>query len=133
MLKVKTAAGDTLSLSGNKRIPKDITKAEAGAATPFKCGAPLEVKVTSARDTRNSGSATSESKSFLKRLFGGGADDEKPLQQLIQASVLGAGGEIYSGFYLKGDKENLRQPPRPTFTIVTTDGKEMASGNMEFG
>jgi hypothetical protein len=58
---------------------------------------------------------------------------EKPLQQLIQASVLGAGGEMYSSFFLKEDKGKLRQPPKPTFTVVTTDGKEVASGNMEFG
>lgn len=132
MLKVKTIAGDTLNLSGYKRIPKDTTKAEAGASTPFRCGSPLEVKVTSARDTRNMGSTASESGSFLDRFFGGSAVAEKPLQQLIQASVLGAGGETYSGFSLQG-KGNLRQPSKPTFTVVTTDGKQVASGNMEFG
>jgi hypothetical protein len=40
---------------------------------------------------------------------------------------------MYSSFYLKEDKENLRQPPKPAFTINTTDGKQVASGNMEFG
>ena len=132
MLKVKTTTGDTLNLSGYKRIPKDTTKAEAGASTPFKCGAPLEVKVTSARDTRNSGSSAPESGSFLDRFFSGSAGAEPVLQQLIQASVIGAGGEIYSGFNLQG-KGNLRQPSKPTFTVVTTDGKQVASGNMEFG
>jgi hypothetical protein len=132
-IKVKTAAGENLILSGYKTTLKDTTKAVAGAATPFKCGAPLEVKVTSARDNRNLGSTTQESGSFLSRFFGGSAGAEPVLQQFIQASVLGAGGETYSSFFLKQDKGNLRQPPKPTFTIATADGKEVASGNMEFG
>ena len=132
-LKVKTATGETMILSGYKRTPKDTIKAEAGVATPFKCGAPLEVKVTSVRDTRNSGSTASDSGSFLDRFFGGSAGSEPVLQQLIQASVLGAGGEMYSNFYLKEDKGNLRQPPKPAFAINTADGKQVASGNMEFG
>jgi hypothetical protein len=131
-LKVENAAGETLILSGYKRTPKDTTMARADAATPFKCGAPLEVKVTSARDTRNMGSTASESGSFLDWFFSRSAGSEPVLQQLIQASVLGAGGETYSSFFLQG-KGNLRQPPKPTFTINTADGKEVASGNMEFG
>jgi hypothetical protein len=106
--------------------------ARADAATPFNCGAPLEVKVTSARNTRNSDPTASESGSFLDRFFSGSTGSEPVLQQLIQASVFGAGGEMYSGFYLQG-KGNLSQPSKPTFTVVTTDGKEVASGNMEFG
>jgi len=39
----------------------------------------------------------------------------------------------YSIFFLKEDKGKLRQPPKPIFTVATTDGKEVASGNMEFG
>ena len=39
----------------------------------------------------------------------------------------------YSSFFLKEDKGKLRQPPKPIFTVATTDGKEVASGNMEFG
>ena len=132
-LKVKTAAGETLILNGSKRTPKDTIKAGAGVATPFQCGAPLEVKVTAVRDNRNSGSTASESGSFLDRFFGGSAGSEPELQQLIQASVFGAGGEMYSSFYLKEDKGNLGQPPKPAFTINTTDGKQVASGNMEFG
>jgi hypothetical protein len=46
--------------------------------------------------------------------------------------VIGAGGETYSGFYLQ-DKGTLRQPPKPTFAVFTTDGKQVDSGNMEFG
>ena len=132
-LKVKNAAGETLILSGYKRTPKDTTMARADAATPFKCGAPLEVKVMSARDNRNSGSTASESGSFLDWVFGGSAGAEPVLQQFIQASVLGAGGETYSSFFLKGDKGNLRQLPKPAFAINTADGKQVASGNMEFG
>lgn len=131
-IKVKTTAGENLILSGYKRTPKDTTKTEAGAPTPFKCGSPLEIKVTSARDTRVVAANTQESGSLLGRIVRYFAGDEKPLQQLIQASVIGAGGETYSGFYLQ-DKGKLRQPSKPTFTVITADGKQVASGNMEFG
>ena len=132
-IKVKTAADENLILSGYKSTPKDTTKAVAGTATPFKCGAPLEIKVASARDNRDNVTDAQESGSlrgWLASIFTG---TEKPLQQFIQASVLGAGGETYSSFFIKEDKGNLRQPPKPTFTVATTDSKEVASGNMEFG
>jgi hypothetical protein len=132
-IKVKAAAGDTLILSGYKRTPTGTAKAEAGASMPFKCGSPLEIKVASERDTRNMDATAPESGSGLVRLFRGSTRAEKPLQQLIQASVIGVGGEQYSSFFLKETKGNLRQPPKPTFVITTTDGKEVASGNLEFG
>jgi len=130
-IKVKTSSGETLVVSGYKRSPKDTIKADAGASTPFKCGAPLEVKVTSRRDPNVVATSPPESGSLWDRLFGNSGASNQPLQQLIQASVIGAGGETYSGFYLQ-DKGPLRRPPKPVFTI-TTDGKRVASGNLEFG
>ena len=119
-------------LSGYKRTPKDTIQAGAGAATPFKCGAPLEVKVMSARDNRNSGSPR------RNRIVSGLGFREAPVpNRLLQSSSrlpsLGTGGETYSSFFLKGDKGKLRQPPKPAFAIATADGKQVASGNMEFG
>jgi hypothetical protein len=131
-IKVKTSADETLIMSGYKRVPKDITKAQAGASAPFKCGPPLEIKVTSRRDANAVAAPVQQSGSVFSRLFGNSGNSNPPLQQLIQASVIGAGGEMYSGFYLQ-DKGNLRQPPKPTFAIFTADGKQVDSGNMEFG
>jgi hypothetical protein len=131
-IKVKTSSDETLVVSGSKRSPKDTTKAEAGASTPFKCGSPLEVKVTSRRDGNVVATPAPESGSLWDRLLGNSRASNPPMQQLIQASVIGAGGEMYSGFYLQ-DKGTLRQPPKPTFAILSTDGKQVDSGNMEFG
>jgi hypothetical protein len=55
------------------------------------------------------------------------------LQQRIQAYVQGAGGEQYSSFNLREAKGKMKEPPKPTFAIATADGKEVESGNMEFG
>jgi len=131
-IKVKTSSDETLIVSGSKRSPTDTTKADAGVSTPFKCGSPLEIKVTSKRDQTVVATPAPEPVSLLDRFFGNSRASSQPLQQLIQASVIGAGGETYSGFYLQ-DKGSLRQPPRPTFAVFTTDGKQVDSGNMEFG
>ena len=131
-IKVKSSSDETLVLNGSKRSPKDTTKAEAGASTPFKCGSPLEVKVTSRRDANVVATPAPALGSLLSRWVGKASASSQPLQQLIQASIIGAGGETYSGFYLQ-DKGTLRQPPKPTFAVFTTDGKLVDSGNMEFG
>jgi hypothetical protein len=131
-IKVKTSPDETLVMSGIKRAVKEITKAEAGAATPFKCGPPLDIKVSSSRDTSVVVATTSGSRSVFSRLLGNSRPADQPLQQRIQASVVGAGGETYSGFYLLGGG-NVRQPSQPTYTILTANGKLVESGNMEFG
>ena len=131
-LKVNSAAGgETLILDAFKRTPEGTVKAEAGATAPFKSGSPLEVKVTSERDTRNDVSSMQASDPMLDRPKGG-TSSEKPVQQLIQAYVVGAGGETYGSFYLQG-KGKLHDPPNPVFTVTNAKGKQVASGNMEFG
>ena len=129
-IKAKTASDETLVLSGYKHVPKEITKVEAGVSAPFKCGPPLEIKVTASRDSSVVVATTAGS--VISRIFGNSSAAKQPLQERIQASVIGAGGEMYSSFYLQ-DKTNLRQPPNPTYAIKTADGKLVESGNMEFG
>ena len=123
-LKVNSAAGgETLILDAFKRTPEGTVKAEAGATAPFKSGSPLEVKVTSERDTRNDVSSMQASDPMLDRPKGG-ASSEKPVQQLIQAYVVGAGGETYGSFYLQG-KGKLHDPPNPVFTVTNAKGKQV--------
>ena len=50
-IQAKTSSGETLVVSGSKRSLDESIKAEAGTSTPFKCGSPLEVKVTVSRET----------------------------------------------------------------------------------
>jgi hypothetical protein len=49
----------------------------------------------------------------------------------INATVVGAGGEVYSTFQ-RGDGFRSR-PPKPSFTIVQAGGKAVASGSLEYG
>lgn len=131
-LNVQTGAGETLVLSGSKRSPKDTAKAGLDAPTPFLCGSPLEMKATSRRDRSGVTTSTTGSGSFWDSLVGNSSSTDRPLQQLIEASVMGAGGEMYSGFYLQG-KGGSHQPAKPAFTVFAADGRQVASGNMEFG
>lgn len=125
-IKAQTSGGETLTMNGTKRNAQDTTKAEAGAPTPFKCGAPLVIKVAATRENNVVPTAPGSSSPTF-RFF-----TEQPLQENIQASAIGAGGETYSGFYLQG-KGGLRQPPKPVYAITTSDGKQVESGDMEFG
>lgn len=131
-LKATTPAGDSLILNGYRRSPKDTVKAEANVTTRFDCGAPLRIKVTSARVTPTSVPVSPNSGSLSGRIKGLLPNKSAPVLQRIQASVIGAGGETYSSFVLL-DKKGSRQPPKPVFTIRTVDGKQVGSGNLEFG
>jgi hypothetical protein len=130
MLQARTTAGQTLTVEGTKYTLSEPVKAGVDAPTPFKCGAPLEVHVESERAGGGVGSVDSESRSLWSRLAGI-FTGSKSVEQLIEASVTGAGGETYQIFFLD-DKSVRREPQSPTFTI-TAAGKEVASGKMEFG
>lgn len=104
-LDAKAGDGQPLQLMAYKRTVKPSFKAEAGAPAELRVGAPLEVKVTA-----------------LKR----GNDNLG-----INGVVVGAGGETYMRF-AKG-KDLNGEPAKPVFNIVDAGGKEVASGNLEFG
>ena len=91
-LKVKTADGGTLTLAGSKRAMEDPVKAVAGASTPLRFGTPLQVNVSSARQTTTVASGL---QSLVGRLFGRSSPSNEPWNQVIQASILGLGGEQY--------------------------------------
>lgn len=101
----KAGDGKPLRLMAFKPTIKPSFKAEAGAAGELRCGAPLEVKVTTEKDG--------------------------PGRLNINAVVVGAGGETYRSF-AKG-KDLNEEPAKPAFNIVDASGKEVASGNLEFG
>ncbi len=120
VLKGKTAAGDSLIMSGIKRAPEGTVKAVAGETTPLKCGAPLQINLSSV-PTRAAGG-------LLQGLFG-----QAGPAQTIQASILGAGGETYSAPQLMGARGMGRPPTGPTYAVLTTEGKQVDSGNLEYG
>jgi len=124
-LKANSSSGDSLIMSGTKRVPEGGIKAMAGESTPLKCGAPLKLELT-ATATRDSG--LSSSGSLLSSILG-----QSGPAQTIQATLFGAGGETYSTPYLLGANGAARQPQAPTYTVLTTDGKQVDSGNLEYG
>lgn len=131
-LKATTHSGGSLILSGYKRSPKDTVKVGATGITRFDCGAPLRMEVTAARDTRSSSTVNAGARSLLGQIIGAFARKSMSVQQRIEASVTGAGGETYSSFILL-DKKELRPLPKPVFTVRTADGKQVDSGKLEFG
>lgn len=131
-LKANTSSGRTLVVNGYKRSLAPGIKADAGVSTPFPCGAPLEIKTTVAREKTARITSTGKPGSFLESLFGSSRASKVTLLERIQASVWGAGGEMYSSFNLLRNGGSS-EPAKPKFTVLSTDGKEVTSGNMEFG
>lgn len=127
-IKARMPSGDTVHLSGYKRSLQPTIKADADARTELKCGAPLEIKVTVQRNTLS----TAQDSGLLSRLGRLLWGSDQPLEELIQASVFGAGGETFSSFYLTSKGQTL-QPAKPVFTISDSAGRKIDSGNMEFG
>ena len=126
-LRAKVASGDTLVLTGTKRIVGSTLKAEAGAAASLKCGAPLTFDLTSTGST----SVVTTSASLLGSLAQSFMGRPAP-EQIIRACIIGAGGETYAPPYLMGDKGRTA-PPAPVFTVLNADGKQVATGNLEYG
>lgn len=108
VLEAKTRDGSQLLLSGTYNKMDKAVRATAGQTATLTCGGPLEVQL-----------------SATKRGSGTGYYVD------IQAEVLGRGGETYSSF-LTGNNLNAR-PVAPQFTIKTREGKQVASGNLEYG
>lgn len=125
---------EKIMASATRRVLKDAVKFEAGKTNSLACGAPLEVQVT-AELQKNRTAAPSPARGIwaaVRRwLSKAGAPDQRSVLR-INASVTGAGDEPYSSFF-KATGKQLKEPPKPRFSITTSDGKEVAAGNLEFG
>jgi hypothetical protein len=103
----------TMAGGRNNRTKSTAFSVEAGKSATLKCGPPLQLQVQAERRTPG----------LLTAIFAGGS---RAID--INLSVAGAGGEIYNVFR-KGDGE--ADPPK--FKILDEQGKEIASGNLEYG
>jgi hypothetical protein len=110
-------------LSGTQRSAQQPVVVSAGKVNTLNCGAPLEIKVTAAKTT------ASERGPLFNRL--GGAFRDSDFMVPINATVVGAGGELYSTF-LAGDHFKSK-PPKPTFSITDAGGRTVGNGNLEYG
>ena len=119
----KGALRDQVMLSGTQRIPQTPVSFVAGKANTLECGAPLDIKVTAVTTRAMSRDLLAEDS--------GDARLSSDYELRINATVAGAGGEVYSIFQ-RGDSFRSR-PPKPAFIIVQAGGKTVASGNLEYG
>jgi hypothetical protein len=110
-------------LSGSQRNAQTPVTVSAGKVNTLNCGAPLEIKVTAAKET------ASDRGPLFKSL--GGAFRDSDFMVVINASVAGAGGELYTTF-LAGEHFQSK-PPKPTFSIADAGGRTVANGNLEYG
>jgi hypothetical protein len=118
-LRGKAKDGSERQASAYQRARKTPLKVAAGQTTDLRCGGPLEIQVTTRRDLPGSsppGESSGDTSISLLR---------------INAMVVGAGGETYTSY--GGGKDGQGEPPKPVYTILDAKGKQIASGNLEFG
>jgi hypothetical protein len=117
--------GDQITAGAYLRERRSPIKVEEGKTAILRCGGPLELQVTAEKQNAN---GTSGLMGAAISLFSGGSSAGSELR--INMTALGAGGEAYSG-YTKGN--DSREMPKPAFKVLGVDGKQLASGNLEFG
>jgi len=123
----QAAPDEQLMISGGYRKPDLSIKTRVGQPATLRCGSPLEMRV----------SAFKRKASDLPRtpdLIAEEAKAREPLSDValqIRAELMGAAGETFSAFAKGADLSGA--PPKPRFTVLAKDGKEVASGNLEFG
>ncbi len=121
----KTAPANQVMASASQRAPQKPFGFVAEKSNTLRCGAPLEIAVTASKTSSSSG---------LFGLFSSDADDSSSGSSRtvrINATVRGAGGEMYSN-YRKGQNLGDR-PPQPEFTVVDDFGNQVADGKLEYG
>jgi hypothetical protein len=117
------SSGDQVMVSGTQRFPQRPVAIAVGKANALDCGGPLQIKVTANRAGASSRGLLAEDSGYTS--LGSGS------MLHINATVVGAGGEIYTTFL--GGERLRSKPPKPTFSIVQTGGKTVAAGNLEYG
>jgi hypothetical protein len=96
-----------LAAAGYQRQVTELVTVAANQTVTLTAGGPLTAKLTTA--TRPT--------------------DKDTL--ILQAALIGAGGEAFSSF--GAGKGLTAKPTPPTFALTTKDGKKIAAGNMEYG
>jgi len=119
------AARNRVMAAAYQRVPKTPLGFAPGRANTLRCGAPLEIIVTTRKKTVQARDASSGGFWSLLRPTATDA------VLAINANVRGAGGEVYSA-YAKGESLDAK-PPKPVFTLTDGSGKKVATGNLEFG
>jgi hypothetical protein len=127
VLAPQTSVSEQVLVSGYNRKLSDPVAFDEGKANSLRCGGPLEIKVTAKLNRDRQVIYEKDGKgNQVPRIITPTNDYVR-----INGVVVGAGGEIYSSFG-KG-KDYAGAPPKPTYAIIDAKGKELTSGNLEFG
>ncbi|HOW65637.1 MAG TPA: hypothetical protein P5186_10435 [Candidatus Paceibacterota bacterium] len=121
----KKTASDWIKTT-SRELPEKSYAVATGKIVRLDVGCPLVVEVSANKEIDNQGRESSLM-GAARSLFGGGSSKATILR--LDVVVLGAAGERYSGFF--GSAGGYVPPPR--FEIKDSTGKELASGNFEYG
>lgn len=118
----RAAKLERIRASATKRVLKDTFTAEAGKSTALTCGAPMEIRV-----------AASWQQSYVVSNGVYQVVPPNPTNRVlrINASVIGSAGEGYHTYGI--GKDFSKDPPKPVFTVKTREGKQLLTGNLEYG
>jgi hypothetical protein len=102
-------------------------KVEAGQTAALECGAPLELRVGVSKRTGGA-------RGLVRSLFGAGSPSEQTVLNM-RVTVSGRGGEAYTSFVktMANQPEAYGRMAPPWFRAYDSDGKQVGSGNFEFG
>jgi hypothetical protein len=114
---------EQVSLMGYKRTVTPPLAFERGKQNSLLCGAPMEIKVTTTKPT------IARTGLNLSRLYDPTTVSDTTLR--INASAIGAGGETYSSFAKGIDFKD--KPTKPVFVVYDSQGRQSATGDMEYG
>jgi hypothetical protein len=97
--------------------------AESGRVSTISCGPPMKIKVA----------ANWQPSESADRADSRAASNTSPSERVlrISATAVGAGGETYSAWGIGQAFD--QDPQRRVFVIRRQDGRQVASGNLEFG
>jgi hypothetical protein len=112
----------------SSEVPDKTIAVEAGKATTLEYGLPLALEVT-ANKQRADQSGSSGIMGAARALFGSSTSSSQDWMLRMDLKIAGAAGEKYSGF--SSSDGSAVSPPR--FQVVDAAGKEVATGNFEFG
>lgn len=121
----KAAPRDQVKVMASQSVQRKPVSFTCDKPNTLRCGAPLEIK------------ASAEKRRPESWETGRGGLQDPPLASdsefvlSINAKIRGADGEVYAEF-AKGEKL-ANEPPLPSFTVLTADGKKVGDGKLEFG
>jgi len=124
----ENASKNLVMAGGYQRVTTTPVKAESGKEVVLKCGGPIELQVTAQKQQGGRTSSGGLMDAAISLFAGTGSSTPPELR--INMTAKGAGGEVYSGFQ---SGTSGRSPVTPSFKVFGDDGKQVASGNLEFG